>query len=925
MCACASMGKALLMCLCIILPLLGGIIGLTPFSSEARAQGSGIIVEDAEYVSTNTTAYSADLADMAKNVTPRIIMEYGESISELNLYKSDDLNQITSMVSSRIIVEYVNSIMEYGLQGVTVPDIKPRIIVEYADLVFTNNLVRPPAPLTSPPLTNISLNGVLGLESWFTSNVEVNLLANVPVEKTEYSFDNITWIDYTAPFTITNEGYNNIHYKSIDKAGNVEETKIETVKIDKTLPSGSILINNGDIYTTSRFVTLTLNAMDETSGVSQMRFSNYERGDYAWTSWEPFSTLKNWTITFDWELALQTRNVTATVYVQYMDKAGLISTSSDTIILNVKIPTPVVLNTPSNITTSSAILTWSRNNDLDFLCYQIVWNVQQPLEPSIGLINDPHYFEEMAGTIIYNQSVVSYLLKDLYSSTTYYPIVRTFNKQGIYSDSNRVTITTHAPATIPIPPWSPTLTRFVVIVSISVVGTVVIHRLKKSLPSHTNVWRALVACIIFGLGFYSNEIPSELPWSWIGIFVLLGTPLLWSALGQSSVWGFIFGITLGVWGFIYGHFNPISAIYYLIGLTIYCGVCSGFGSLGGWVASSWGKGKKPTLPPTPIPTLPPTPTKPPTPVRKAPSTLQVPTVEWPDGSDYQDALQNPQYFLLDQELKKGVIETDLLALPKLISGRYGCVFRIQCGNTYAVKCYKLQKADLHERYKLISNYLAKPSLRSFVKFTYLPKAILVRGKPYPVLKMEWAEGERLDNFIEDNLHNKDLLRRLADKFIDSVIELQKNKIAHGDLHPENILVMIDPKNKSIKLRFVDYDCIYIPDFSGRNAPELGHINYQHPARRKDHFNEKLDNFSSLIIYLSLLAIAEDPDLWKRYYNGECMILTEKDFKEPQNSDVIRKLLRSQSEKVQNLAKLLQEALDDDPLSDKINPTRLKAI
>lgn len=489
------MRKALLICLCIVLSLLGGITGLTSFLSEAQAQGSGIIVEEAEYVSPNTTAYSADLIDVSKNVT-RLVVEYGESISKLDLNKSDDLNLPAGAVSSRIVVEYADSIFAHNLQNVMFPDIAARIIFEYADSAFTNNLVRPSAPLTSPPVTNISLNGVHGLESWFTSDVEVNLVANVPVEKTEYSFDNATWITYSAPFTITNEGYNSIYYRSIDKAGNVEITKTETVKIDKTYP------------------------------------------------------------------------------------------------------TPVVLNTPSSITTLSAILTWSRNNDPDFLCYQIVWSVE-PLEPSIGLIDNTHYFEEMSATLIYDQSVASYHLKGLSSSTRYYFLVRTFKKQGIYCDSNQISITTQRSATIPLPPWSLISIGFVALISIC--RLVIIHRLSvsaraKHLWSHPNVWRVLMAGIIFGLGLFYPEVPSEAPWFWIGFFFILGTPLLWSALEQSSVWGFIFGMSLGARGFIYWNIN-LARGSFLIGLIIYCGLCAGLGSLGGWVVSKWGRGKT-VLPPT---------------------------------------------------------------------------------------------------------------------------------------------------------------------------------------------------------------------------------------------------------------------------------------------------------------------------------------
>jgi len=571
------MSKALLLCLCIVLSLLGGITGLTSFSSEAQAQGDGIIVEDAEYVSTNMTTYSADLLNIAKNVTPRIIIEYGESISKLNLYESDDLNQIASMVSSRIIVEYANSIFEYGLQGSqnllqVANTATPRIIVEYADSVFTKNLERPPAPLTSPPITNISLSGVLGRGGWFTSNVQVNMSANIPVEKTEYSFDNVTWINYTTPFTITNEGYTQIYYRSIDKAGNIEITKSKTVKIDKTSPSGYILINNGEIYTTSKYVTLTLNATDAISGISQMRFSNYYKQDFAWTSWEPFALSKNWTLAIDWQQVLQTQNVTMYVYVQYMDNAGLVSTFFDTIILSVKIPTPVVLNNPSDITASSVVLAWSRNNNPDFLCYQVLWNVE-PLEPSTGYLDDSHYFEEMTGTLIYNQSVVSYQLKGLRSSTTYYFIVRTFNQQRVYSDSNSASITTASNGASGMIPWplDTFFWLFGAIIAVCAMGLAT-----RARQSTRTLRRILMAIIIFGLSFTIYYPIAQRPAYasdslrdsfYLEFAIVLLVTFLFSALEKGLGWPFIFGNSL-TWGLVFGYNFFFGYPYWLIVLYL---------------------------------------------------------------------------------------------------------------------------------------------------------------------------------------------------------------------------------------------------------------------------------------------------------------------------------------------------------------------
>lgn len=306
---------------------------------------------------------------------------------------------------------------------------------------------------------------------------------------------------------------------------------------------------------------------------------------------------------------------------------------------------------------------------------------------------------------------------------------------------------------------------------------------------------------------------------------------------------------------------------------------------------------------------------------------QVKVSRWPSIQEYMEAFQNLHIHIFDPELKRGIVETNRSGLPRSISGNFACVFKIRTSNDiYAVRCFYNSKiVDLQKRYRSISHYLKSTNFSFFVRFTYIQNGIRVGGKKYPILKMEWAKGELLNKFIEKNLGNRNLLARAAHEFIDCIIKMQKSEIAHGDLQHGNIKVMVDHRSGSIKFYFVDYDGLYVPDLRIYQAPELGHPNYQHPGRTKKHYNEKLDNFSSLVIYLSMLAIAEDSSLWKRYNDYDRIIFTKKDFENPTQSRVIQELLKSPSEKVRRLTKLLVKALKDDPLSDKILPDYFVAI
>jgi hypothetical protein len=292
------MNKVLLICLCVASLLVGAVLGVMFFAGKGVANDGSILVHGHDYILTTTNEYSAELVDMAEEVTSRVVVEYGDFNSVLGLNKSDGLNQASSTVSARVIAEYADFAPSYGLQGSenlaqTATTVKPRIIVEYADFIFGTGLGPKPMEDDTPPATIISLDGVEGNNGWFTSDVTVTLSATdgvSGVDKTEYSFDSTAWTIYTSPFNITTEGNTVISYHSTDNAGNAETTKSQTIKIDKAVPSGSILIDYGDAYTNLTSATLTLTATDATSGVYQVRLSN--DGTWDTEQWETSTPTK---------------------------------------------------------------------------------------------------------------------------------------------------------------------------------------------------------------------------------------------------------------------------------------------------------------------------------------------------------------------------------------------------------------------------------------------------------------------------------------------------------------------------------------------------------------------------------------------------------------------------------------------------------
>ena len=93
------------------------------------------------------------------------------------------------------------------------------------------------------PYTSININATYGKEGWCRTSPEVTLTASdnlSGVNKTYYKIDDGAWNVYNNTFSISSEGIHKIYFYSTDNAGNVEEIKNTTVKIDKTKPSVSI-------------------------------------------------------------------------------------------------------------------------------------------------------------------------------------------------------------------------------------------------------------------------------------------------------------------------------------------------------------------------------------------------------------------------------------------------------------------------------------------------------------------------------------------------------------------------------------------------------------------------------------------------------------------------------------------------------------
>ena len=273
----------------------------------------------------------------------------------------------------------------------------------------------------------------------------------------------------------------------------------------------------------------------------------------------------------------------------------------------------------------------------------------------------------------------------------------------------------------------------------------------------------------------------------------------------------------------------------------------------------------------------------------------------PTSTEYQDAIQNPRFCFCHPDLQQALPEPNEIGLPRPYSGSFAVVFPMTKGSSkWAVRCFSTYHQDQKLRYEKISQYLRLKQPSCMVGFDFLEQGIKVKGKWYPILKMEWVHGDTLNKFIEKNLKSPQEIQSLAQKFLQLVSELRRFNIAHGDLQHGNILVV------NGCFRLVDYDGMYVPGLDGMTSNELGHRNYQHPSRTALDFGPYLDNFSAWSIYIALLALSVDPGLRRLVNaNDDHLLFRRNDIEAPDSSLVLRSLEKIKDGNLQSLVSVFR--------------------
>jgi hypothetical protein len=82
----------------------------------------------------------------------------------------------------------------------------------------------------------------------------------------------------------------------------------------------------------------------------------------------------------------------------------------------------------------------------------------------------------------------------------------------------------------------------------------------------------------------------------------------------------------------------------------------------------------------------------------------------------------------------------------------------------AVRCFHRQVPSAEQRYDAISKKLGALVSPHFVNFDYQPKGIKIRGSGYPIVRMDWVNGDTLGDFLQRRAKNASVIDSLRAQF-----------------------------------------------------------------------------------------------------------------------------------------------------------------
>lgn len=275
---------------------------------------------------------------------------------------------------------------------------------------------------------------------------------------------------------------------------------------------------------------------------------------------------------------------------------------------------------------------------------------------------------------------------------------------------------------------------------------------------------------------------------------------------------------------------------------------------------------------------------------------------WPSPKDFNDAVRNPAAAFTDPDLAAGDVVLDSNGRPERHPGDSSVVYQVcaEDGRGWAVKCFARIDDQRAARYAAIRAALGAAAPFA-AGFEYLEAGIRVGGRVWPVLKMDWVEGEPLNRVLKERADSPAVMDRLFKRWVDLARELRAANLAHGDLQHASALLVPGNWPGAYTLKLIDYDAAHLPALADAPSFETGHPNYRHPDRNERSYSPDLDRFPLLVIGTALKALSVlGPRLWAEYGAADNVLFTASDFASPSGSRLMRELWTCDSAAVRAL-------------------------
>lgn len=252
-------------------------------------------------------------------------------------------------------------------------------------------------------------------------------------------------------------------------------------------------------------------------------------------------------------------------------------------------------------------------------------------------------------------------------------------------------------------------------------------------------------------------------------------------------------------------------------------------------------------------------------------------MQYPLISEYLAAIREAHDNL--DKLSHLVPVLDKYGEPYRSSGAFAVVFKMkdeQTGKYYALKCFTEEQEGRAEAYRKIAEELEFVDSPYITSVKYLEKELFVDSncgdEEFPVLLMDWIEGETMETYIAANYTDTHAMSMLCYRFCKMAAWLRSQSFAHGDIKPDNIMVRPDGT-----LTLVDYDGMFVPAMKGQKSPTIGTKDFSHPLRTIDDFDETIDDFALASIAISLKAISLNPSLLQTYGASDRLLFSAADY------------------------------------------------